>query len=340
MVLFFGSPTEEYGYKQSLIFVVLLLPVLAGTTYLLLNYLVPQYLLKRRFFLFGLYSIYALIIAAWMELMIVMGLFVIVYEFHIELLNPKITDLGYLTGTMFLVILPAVAIQITRQWYRERQVNDRLKQEKLELELYARQKELEYLKEQIRPHFLFNVLNNLYGLTLEKSDEAPELVLKVSSMLEYMLYHSENEFVPLQEEVEHIHNYIDIQKIRCGDRLDLQMEVDSGCKYYRVPPMILLPFVENSFKHGVSKTSSNSYVHISLSTKDDRLIFFIVNSLTASNQNSSEPGVGLKNVEKRLDILFEKNYSLNTHETEDEFRVDLTIPITRIPDEKMEMHDR
>lgn len=161
MVWIFGSPAEGYGYGQTLLFVLLQLPVLAGATYVVLHYLVPHFLLKRRFFLFGLYTLYVLIGAAWLELMLAMGLFVLVYEYQIELLNPKITDLGYLTGTMFLVILPALAIQITRQWYRERQVTDRLKQEKLELELYAREKELAYLKEQIRPHFLFNVLNNL-----------------------------------------------------------------------------------------------------------------------------------------------------------------------------------
>ncbi|MDR8392445.1 histidine kinase [Aliifodinibius sp. S!AR15-10] len=339
MVWVYGNPDEEYGYRQSLIFVLLLLPVLAGTTYLLLNFLVPRYLLKRRFFLFGLYSCYAVILAAWLELMIAMGLFVLVYEFQIELLNPKITDLGYLTGSMFLVILPAVAIQITRQWYRERELNNRLKQEKLELELYAREKELAYLKEQIRPHFLFNVLNNLYGLTLEKSDEAPELVLKVSDMLEYMLYHSSGDRVPLREEIEHISNYIEIQKIRCGDRLDLQMELDPSHKFYRVPPMILLPLVENSFKHGVSKASSKSYIHISIATRSEMLDFTITNSLGPANQTKESPGVGLQNIEKRLDILFGDRYLFKREKTEHEFRVELSIPITQIPHEEMEMYD-
>lgn len=328
MVLVFGSPSDQYGYRQSIIFVLLLLPVLAGTTYLFLNYLVPQYLLKRRFLLFGLYSLYSLIVAAWLELMILVGMFVLMFELQMELLNPKITDLGYLAGTMFLIILPAVTIQATRQWYRERERSDRLKQEKLELELYARQKELDYLKEQIRPHFLFNVLNSLYGLTLEKSDKAPELVLKVSEMLDYMLYRSSAKRVPLEDEIEHITNYIEIQKIRYEDRLQLKLDISQGEKQYLVAPMLLLPFVENSFKHGFSSSSTGGFVEIRLDVVDDELHFEITNSCTDNTGNGSE-GLGLKNVEKRLTLLYDENYKLHTEQSEDQFRVDLTLPVTR-----------
>lgn len=340
MVLVFGSPSDEFGYRQSLLFVLLLLPVLAGTTYLLLYVLVPRYLLKRRFFLFGLYSWYAIIAAAWMEMMIVMGLLMVVYEFQIEQLNPRITDLGYLTGAMLLAILPAAAIQVTRQWYRERETTTRLKQEKLELELYARQIELDYLKEQIRPHFLFNVLNTLYGLTLEQSDEAPEMVLKISDMLDYMLYRSSHDRVPLARELDQVTNYIELQKIRCGERLDLELHVDPGIGSCRIAPMILLPFVENSFKHGVSKSASESYIRIHLGQRDDRLQFRITNSRPPAVRNSTGPGVGLQNVKKRLHLLYGEDYRLSITESEQEFGVDLTIPVTRTRNEEMEMHDR
>lgn len=330
MVLVFGSPSETYGYRQSLLFVLLLLPVLTGAAYLMIGYLVPRYLLKHRFYLFSLYSVYLFIAAAWMEMMIVMGLFVLVYQFQMDQLNPRITDLGYLAGAMFLAILPAVAIQITGQWYKEREVTDRLKQEKLELELYAREKELDYLKEQIRPHFLFNVLNNLYGLTLEKSEKAPELVLKMSGILDYMLYGSSKELVALENELEHIINYIDIQKIRFDDRLNLSMDIDPDTGNCRIAPMILLPFVENSFKHGVSKSASASFVDITLAVHKNRLIFTIVNSLAVAGQDSGGHGMGLENVVKRLDLLYGDHYRINYGKREDEFRVELSIPVERI----------
>lgn len=338
MTLTFGSPSE-YGYRQSFYFVLLFLPVLAGTTYLMLYYLVPNYLLKRRFFLFGLYTGYAVILAAWLEMMIAMGLFVLVYRYQMDQLNPKIADLGYQAGIMALVILPALAIQVTRQWYNERQVTDRLRQEKLQLQLYAREKELDYLKEQMHPHFLFNVLNSLYGLTLEKSDQAPELVLKVSGMLDYMLYRSTDDFVPLADEIEHIKNYIEIQKLRFEERLTLKIKINPDIVFYRIAPMILLPFIENSFKHGVSVSPTDSFIDISAKVKENVLHFTVINSMVA-NTDHNKPGVGLRNVKKRLSLLYEDKYSLKTRKTGNSFSVDLLIPVKRIPDGKVEMHDR
>ena len=340
MLLLLGAPSGDYGYTQSLIFVLLLLPVLAGSTYLLLYYLVPRYLLKRRFFLFGLYTSFVFIAAAWMEVMIVMGLLILVYQYQVQLINPRITDMGYLFGMTVLVILPAISILITRQWYRERQVTDQLQQEKLELELVARQKELDYLKEQMHPHFLFNVLNNLYGLTLEKSDEAPELVLKVSDMLDYMLYRSSSDLVPLQDELDHISNYIEIQKMRCDERLKLHTDIEADAHHYQIAPMILLPFVENSFKHGVSRSSSDNFINIRIHIENDHLEMHVNNSLVSENSSRNGQGVGLRNVEKRLELLYKENYQLKTKQTEHQFRVDLSIPLTRGTDEEMEMHDR
>ncbi|MDZ7773123.1 MAG: histidine kinase [Balneolaceae bacterium] len=346
MVLLFSSPSDGYGYRQGLIFVAFLLPVLATTTYFLLYYLVPRYLLRRRFFLFGLFTVFTFIAAAWLELMISIGLFVVVAELQIQQLNPRITDLGYLSGAIAMAILPAVAIHITRQWYRERETSERLKQEKLELELRAREKELDYLKEQIRPHFLFNVLNSLYGLTLEKSDEAPELVLKVSNMLDYMLYSGSDARVPVPDEIEHITNYIDIQKIRCGDRLTVELETDPA-EGYTMAPMILLPFVENSFKHGVSQSSSESYVRVSVRVEqgDDAgpacLQMEVINSLV-SRQKQEKTGVGLSNTRKRLELLFGEDFDLHTQQTENEYRIRLTIPLTKpsTTHGEMDVHDR
>lgn len=340
MVWVFGAPGAGYGYGQTAIFVLLFLPILAGATYLILNVLVPRYLLKRRFYLFALYSVYTLVTAAWIELMIAVGMFAMVYEYNVELLNPRITDLGYLTGIMFLVILPAAAIQITRQWYREREVNDRLKQEKLELELYARKKELDYLKEQMHPHFLFNVLNNLYGLTLEKSDKAPELVLKVSSMLDYMLYRSSDDRVPLSGELQHIADYLEIQKIRCGDRLTVNLQLDAVDESLHIAPMILLPFVENSFKHGVARASGQAVIDISLKVVEESIIFSVSNSLSRQTGNQSGPGVGLQNVQKRLNLLYGEAYQLNINETDQEFGVLLKLPVRKESYETMDLHDR
>lgn len=333
MVLVFGSGPN--GYRQSLLFVSLLLPVLAGCTYLIIYYLVPRYLLKRRFFLFALFTLYAVITAAWLEIMIVIGMLMLIYEYQFWMLNPRIHDIGYLTGTMALTILPAIAMHITRQWYREREANAGLRQEKLELELAARRKELDYLKEQMHPHFLFNALNNLYGLTLEKSDEAPELVLKLSRLLEYMLYESSRPLVPLCGELEHIRDYLEVQKVRCGDRLDLVWQVEGQTDRFRIAPMLLLPFIENSFKHGVSASSRKSRLYIKLHIQQGRLVGRIENSLPQKEPrpDKNNHGVGLQNVRKRMQLLYGDDFRLEHEKLDHQYRVELSIPLERNGDE-------
>lgn len=333
MVLIFGPTSGDNGYLQSLLFVSSLLPVLAGATYLIIFSLVPKFLLQRRFVLFGLYTTYTFIGAAWIAEMIVMGMLMLIYENQLQKINPRIHDVGYLMGTMFLVILPAIAIHITRQWYKEREVNARLKQEKLELELHARQKELDYLREQMHPHFLFNALNNLYGLTLEKSDEAPGLVLRLSELLDYLLYRSDKERVAVSDEIRHMNNYLEVQKIRCGDRLNLSLHIEAGMEGYSVAPMLFLPFLENSFKHGVSVSSGRSYVTIKMFVKDEYLHFEIANSIPDVQHRKSGHGVGLANVKKRLQLLYGNQYHLDTIETDDKYQVVLSIPLEDFKDE-------
>ncbi len=327
MIMIFGPTSGDNGYLQSLVFVSLLLPVLAGATYLIIFSLVPKFLLQRRFVLFGLYTAYTFIAATWIAEMIVMGMLMLIYENQLQKINPRIHDVGYLMGTMFLVILPAIAIHITRQWYWEREVNARLKQEKLELELHARQKELDYLREQMHPHFLFNALNNLYGLTLEKSDDAPGLVLRLSELLDYILYRSDTERVPVSDEIRHLNNYLEVQKIRCGDRLNLSLDIESGMEDYAVAPMLFLPFLENSFKHGVSASSGKSYVSIRMFVKDAHLHFEIANSIPDAKHRKPGHGVGLANVKKRLQLLYGDRYHLNTEETDNKYSVVLSIPL-------------
>jgi len=274
-------------------------------------------------------------------MMIVMGMLMVIYEYNVYLINPRIQDIGYLTGTMVLVILPFLAIHVTQQWYKEREENVRLEQEKMELELFARQKELDYLREQMHPHFLFNALNSLYGLTLEKSDEAPELVLKVSDLLDYMLYQSSKPLVALADEIKHINHYLEIQQIRFGDRLDLSLNIDEFPDIYQIAPMLLLPFVENSFKHGVSATSQKSWVAIHLSIEQAVLNFGIANSVPVQKHSTtSKTGVGLSNVKKRLELLYGDDFELNTHHNKEEYRVELSIPLEKTTHEKMEMHNR
>jgi two-component system LytT family sensor kinase len=203
--------------------------------------------------------------------------------------------------------------------------------------------ELNFLKAQVHPHFFFNTLNNLYSLTLHKSDQAPEVVLKLSSLMSYMLYESGAPYVPLDKEIANLENYIALEQLRFGTRLSLTFEKEvTPPGPLRIPPLILLTFIENSFKHGMSQTIGDGRIDIALKADRHELLFRIVNSIgaprsSAQTRLSAEPGppdvppsngLGLNNVIRRLDLLYGSNYRLDTAQTADNFHVTLKIPLS------------
>ena len=192
--------------------------------------------------------------------------------------------------------------------------------------------ELNFLKAQVHPHFFFNTLNNLYSLTLQRSDLAPEVVLKLSSLMSYMLYESGAPYVPLEKEIANLENYIALERLRFGNRLSLSFEKDTVPQEgIRIPPLILLTFVENSFKHGISQIIGDGRIDIHLGVRDDELTFMIDNSVGETLANSPSPatnGLGLRNVLRRLDLLYGNQYCFEKSETAANFRITLKIPVS------------
>jgi two-component system, LytTR family, sensor kinase len=196
--------------------------------------------------------------------------------------------------------------------------------------------ELNFLKAQVHPHFFFNTLNNLYSLTLQKSDLAPEVVLKLSSLMSYMLYESGAPYVPLDKEIANLENYIALERLRFGKRLSLSFEKEGiPPDPVRIPPLILLTFVENSFKHGMSQTIGEGRIDILIKACQHDIFFQIENSIGETLQPAPSPtnpipanGFGLRNVIRRLDLLYGPNYQLNTAKTASHFHVTLKIPLS------------
>lgn len=190
------------------------------------------------------------------------------------------------------------------------------------------QSELQLLQSQLSPHFLFNTLNNLYGLSLTDHQKIPDLLLKLSDLLRYSVYDAKDILVSLAEEVNYIKNYIDFEKIRLGDRLDLKVDLDDiGLKKpFKIAPMLLIVFVENAFKH--SKNSLDNTINIELSLKiwGSSLLFSIVNShnkiLDVKQKHS---GFGLENIRKRLDLIYKDQYDLEINETTTNYEVKLRV---------------
>ncbi|RYY30024.1 MAG: sensor histidine kinase [Chitinophagaceae bacterium] len=224
-----------------------------------------------------------------------------------------LAERGYLIGL-------TTAIKITRDWLVSR------KQMKLK-EKHFLETELSFLKSQIQPHFFFNTLNNLYSLTLQKSDKAPEVVLKLSDLMSYMLYGSNAPTVALSDEIDYLKNYIDLEKLRFGNRLTLDFKVSGDPIGYRIPPLLLILFIENSFKHGVRNSIAKAEIRACLEVTDKYINFRIENPVSP-DRLSSKGGIGLKNVRRRLDLIYGQKYKLETGQEEGRYKAFLQLPVT------------
>jgi len=225
----------------------------------------------------------------------------------------------------------AVAINQIKLAFRMQKQNADLEHKKLSAELKLKEAELKLLKAQIHPHFLFNTLNNLYGLALEKSDLTPDLVLRLSDLLDYMLYQCSQPKVSLKTELGHLHNYIQIEQIRYGKGLKLQINQKGESDSLQIAPMLLLPFVENAFKHGISKQVRDPFVRISIDIQDDYLKFSIENSKSngVNTEDHYTKGIGLRNVKKRLELLYQDKYKLDIISENTSFMINFGISLSQ-----------
>jgi len=192
-----------------------------------------------------------------------------------------------------------------------------------EMQTKQLQAELNLLKSQVNPHFLFNTLNNLYSLTLEKSDKAPEIVLKLAEIMRYLLDSSKTEITDLEKECHFLSNYLALEKIRLNDKAVIKFEVKGDIKGVKIPPMLLIPFVENCFKHG---NIGNLHVYICVEVEENNLYFYAENNKsTTENAFIEKSGIGMENIHRRLDLLFEDSYSLEIEDKQGRFVVNLHI---------------
>ena len=257
----FGLNSESR--EVSIILSAGLLPVAVLSTYFFNYVLVPKYLWQKRYARFFLFSFYTLLTSTWISFLIVFFalIYVVRQKFYID---PSVLHPQWQVITLNFVVFFAIAVkQVKRAFFIQQEKNE-LEKMKLTTELQLREAELKLLKAQVQPHFLFNTLNNLYGLTLEKSDDAPELVLRLSEILDYILYRCDVNRVPLSEEIKNLINYIEIEKIRYSDNLKLNLQFPENTGSLKIAPLILLPFVENAFKHGVSNFPGVAFVELKM----------------------------------------------------------------------------
>ncbi len=201
----------------------------------------------------------------------------------------------------------------------------KLKQAAQQLKIEKQEAELNYLKSQTNPHFLFNTLNNIYSLARDKSDLAPESVLRLSKILRFMLYETGGEYIAIEHELKIISDYIALEKLRYDDSLHINFNYDIEDMKQAIPPLLLIPLVENAFKHGASETRSQPFVDIHLSVKNRHLAFYVKNSSEGlSAEERVRENIGLSNLRRQLELLF-TDYDLSVEQGESVFTAALKI---------------
>lgn len=224
-------------------------------------------------------------------------------------------------GELYVISFVA-AIKITIDWMRERQIAANLAKSQLETEL-------KFLRSQISPHFFFNTLNNIYSLSLEKSENTPDTILKLSDLMRYLLYETKEKRQSLSKEIKFIQNYLDLERIRYNKKLDLKFNVAGNPKGKKIAPMLLIHFIENGFKHGANKNIGEVTILIDLNIHDDFLYFKMSNTMPQKDLRNKIPnvgGIGIENVEKRLKLGYKaQDYDLNIFEENGAYNVHLKL---------------
>ncbi|UQB70442.1 sensor histidine kinase [Epilithonimonas zeae] len=225
---------------------------------------------------------------------------------------------GILNSFMDKIFLACVMIALY-----EYSASQKLKQREILLIKEKTEAELNFLKSQINPHFLFNTLNNIYSLAREKSDKTADVILKLSSLLRFMLYETKEKFIPISKEIQFMNTYLEIQKIRFDERLKIEFQNSVTDNQDSVLPLILLPFLENAFKHGASESTDNKFIKINLELKNNILNYSVINSFE-KNDNEESKGIGLINFERQLKLVY-NDFRLHTEAENNIFTATLYI---------------
>ncbi len=222
----------------------------------------------------------------------------------------------------YLIVGVYSLFYFVEKWYEQRQQVQALMQEKTIAEL-------ELLKQQVQPHFIFNALNNIYSTALKTSPDTAKLISHLSSFLHYNLYNAKQHFVPLTSELDYIKSYIELQQNRYGEKLDVAMNIYEAIDGITIAPLLLLPLVENSFKHGIAAAIDKSWLRIDISKQDHQLVIKIENSVEneTEKQTMEKGGLGLKNVERRLQLIYPDQHQFTTLQERYTFLVVLKIKL-------------
>lgn len=331
LIFIFSTATSNWYYTTTYELVITYLIRTAlqiSMAYVIIEFLIPYFLNKNRnsIFIFSIivtlltfYCICTLIYIHYFEVTFPTTYVNYIKRFSDLSFIGRITSISEFISKSLYLLYPTFLLLVFNL-YSEKQHLLKLNEQKKTAELTA-------LKNQLNPHFLFNTLNNLHALTLKKSDETSKVIEKLSHILDYMLYRCNDTYVTINNEIELIHNYLSLEKIRYGNRVKINFTQNvKGDE--KIAPLLLLTFVENAFKHGVAQEINQAKIIIQISKENDQLVFSIENSVPETFKKKEKTiSIGLKNIREQLELLYPKSHNLNINNSTNSFSALLKLDI-------------
>jgi len=312
LMFYFQNPIEFKRFN----FFLHLLNTFFQISFFYINYhvFVPKLLLKKKFFKF----LFSIILSISFVLIVI---FLLQNIFHLKTSPPGAPKAGFMLMMFFSTLaigLISLGIRLVNEWFINEKQKEILEKEKV-------LSELAFLKSQLNPHFIFNVLNNICSLSRKKSDDTETAIIKLSHLMRYNLYTSEEKFVDFEKEIQYLNDYIDIQKMRLSKETKINLKTEGNLSNVKVEPLLFIPFVENAFKHGII-SQNRTDIEIFFKIIENKIIFKISNMFENKVENfNNESGIGLKNVQRRLNILYPEKHILKVKNENNIFIVDLII---------------
>ena len=303
-------------------------PIHIFLCYLNIYVLMPRFIFKKKYSLFILF----LLSSIFMMVVVKFNLTYYLLNSNVWPEGPEIVNtltanyvMDMMIGELYVITF-VTAIKITSDWIKENKRSSDLEKAQLETQLL-------FLRSQVSPHFFFNTLNNIYSLSLEGSKRTPKVILKLSELMRYLIYDTKNKRQDLSNEILCIQNYLELEKIRYSDNLEINMNIVGQIEGKVIAPILLLSFVENAFKHGANKSIDKIKIDIDFNVKGDFLNFKIVNQIPVRSKNKqifkrNQGGIGLSNVKKRLKLGYKKDdYKMSINSSNNLFTVKLKIKV-------------
>lgn len=288
------------------------------------SFLLPRFYQKRKYLLytFWLVALMLLYTVAQSSYTVYFYKDVMHFSSGINVSRPFQLFDSFFTACRYTFI--SFILKLTLEWYDQKEKISSMQIEKL-------QAEINYLRAQINPHFIFNTLNSVYALTLKKSDTAPEVVMRLSKIMDYMLYDSNEMVVPLKKDIENLANYIELEKMRLNNSRDITFLIEGVPGGQFVLPLLFLPLVENAFKHGASQKMDDYFITIVLKVDNNSIDFLVKNKKPSAKLNGNafitNRGLGLKNLKKRLALYYNGRYDFQINSSEDIYEANLKLKL-------------